>query len=458
MPSPSRWQGNRRASDAARIYTRVYIRWAMAHIWCTGRAPDLESTVETIPRTLDHTRNSSDAMAKREWMLTDTSTGTYARSFAIGPSDVPGTADGFSVTRKTLEGGLRHGVELLEVDTGSSQLSIVPTRGMGIWKASIGGVPLEWKSPIRGPVHPAFVPLSDPSGLGWLDGFDETLVRCGLRSNGAPDFDSRGQLVYPLHGTIANRPAHVLRVSVDGDTGQIQVTGVVDESRFLFQKLRLTSTITTRTGEHGFRVNDVVTNVSGQQAEIQLLYHFNVGPPLLGAGSRLVAPVQAVVPRDDVAARAIDSWDVYAAPRSGFAEQVFFLDLLPDRNGQTPVLLKNAPGTKGVCIHFDRSALPWFTLWKNTAAHADGYVTGLEPATNLPNPRSYEGRQGRVVTIGPGQSVAMQIDVRVQINASEIARVEQAIAAIQKDVPRHAYPQPQPGWSPAGEDQQKRGS
>ena len=48
---------------------------------------------------------------------------------------------------------------------------------------------LGWKSPVHGPVHPNFVPLNEPSGLGWLDGFDELFVRCGLESNGAPDFD-----------------------------------------------------------------------------------------------------------------------------------------------------------------------------------------------------------------------------------------------------------------------------
>ena len=94
---------------------------------------------------------------------------------------------------------------------------------MGIWKAWLGDAkgnewPLGWNSPIRGPVHPKFVPIAEPSGLGWLDGFDELLCRCGLFSNGAPDFDERGVLLHPLHGRIANRPAH--RLSVETDFGR----------------------------------------------------------------------------------------------------------------------------------------------------------------------------------------------------------------------------------------------
>ena len=70
---------------------------------------------------------------------------------------------------------------------------MLPDRGLGIWKIMAGGVELGWQSPVHGPVHPRFVPLAEPSGLGWLDGFDELVARCGLVSNGAPDFDAAGQ-------------------------------------------------------------------------------------------------------------------------------------------------------------------------------------------------------------------------------------------------------------------------
>ena len=65
------------------------------------------------------------------------------------------------------------------------------------------------KSPVRGPVHPSFVPLFDPSGLGWLEGFDELLCRCGLESNGAPDFDEHRQAALPAarpHRQFAGPP------------------------------------------------------------------------------------------------------------------------------------------------------------------------------------------------------------------------------------------------------------
>ena len=83
----------------------------------------------------------------------------------------------WNVEHATLRGGLREGVELVIVDNGKIKVAICPTRGMSIWKAWCGEMEIGWQSPVRGPVHPHFVDLGEPSGLGWLDGFDELLVR-----------------------------------------------------------------------------------------------------------------------------------------------------------------------------------------------------------------------------------------------------------------------------------------
>ena len=63
-----------------------------------------------------------------------------------------------------------------------------------------------------GPVHPGLVNLAAGGGLGWLDGFDELMARCGLENNGAP-FEVRSvgadgaetRVAFGLPGRIANR-------------------------------------------------------------------------------------------------------------------------------------------------------------------------------------------------------------------------------------------------------------
>ncbi|HOM19123.1 MAG TPA: DUF4432 family protein, partial [Thermoguttaceae bacterium] len=74
-----------------------------------------------------------------------------------------------------------------------------------------------------------------------MDGFDELVCRCGLESNGAPEFHEDGRLRYSLHGKIANCPAQKLDLSIDGDSGLITILGVVDEARLFGNKLRMTS-------------------------------------------------------------------------------------------------------------------------------------------------------------------------------------------------------------------------
>ncbi len=386
-------------------------------------------------------------MAATRVVWTDVDTGLFVESATLGPADIGGRAAGYEVSKRRLRGGLSDGVDVVRVNNGLLAVDILPTRGMGLWKAWLGGAEYGWRSPVRGPVHPSFVPLMEPGGLGWLDGFDELLVRCGLESNGAPEFEPEtDRLKYPLHGRIANKPARSVHVSVDGETGEIAVTGVVEETRFHFLKLRLTSTVSTRVGEPVLRIRDVVENLSESPAEAQLLYHVNFGEPLLDAGARFVAPVKAVVPRNPHAAQGLASWDRYAAPTAGYAEEVFFVELLADAQGQTRSLLRNAAGDRGASLTHDVRQLPCYTLWKNTAASRDGSVTGLEPGTNYPNPRSFEGRHGRVAKLAPGASVTYDLTMELHGSAASVGAAEQSIAALQGAVSPTVFQEPLPNW------------
>jgi hypothetical protein len=318
---------------------------------------------------------------------------------------------------------------------------------MSLWRASLPGWQIGWKSPVRGPVHPKFVDLGEPSGLGWLDGFDELLVRCGLESNGAPEFDeTTGRLKYPLHGRIANKPAHSVSVSFDPEREEISVTGVVEESRFHFLKLRMTSTYTTRLGSTTIAIRDEIENLSASPAEMQLLYHVNFGVPLLDAGASVVGPFKTVVPRNDHAAKDIESWTSYRAAEPGFEEQVYFADLNAGAAGQTRTLLKNAHGTQGVSLVYNTKQLPCFSLWKNTTSEADGCVTGLEPGTNYPNPRSHEGKEGRVVKLAGGGKTAFDLTMEIHANAEEVTRAERAAMDIAGGKKPTLLDRPLKGW------------
>jgi hypothetical protein len=355
------------------------------------------------------------------------------------------TAGPLAVRSRRLAGGRREGVLLLELVAGDTRVFILPDRGLGIWKMVCGGVELGWQSPVAGPVHPAFVPLGEPSGLGWLDGFDELVARCGLVSNGAPEFDAAGRLAHGLHGRIANLPAHELAITLDEEAGTITLAGAVDETRFLIHALRLETRLVFSADRPRIAWTDTVTNRSERPATMQLLYHVNLGPPLLGAGAEIVAAIDELAPRAAAAAADIPTWNRYDAPRAGRGEEVHFARIRPDAAGLASALLVAPGGSQAAGLSWRADTLPCFALWKNQGGLADGYVTGLEPATNYPNPRSFEEAQDRVVPLAPGEQVRFELALE-HLAGERLAAARAAIAALAA-APPTIHAQPRPDWS-----------
>lgn len=387
-------------------------------------------------------------MGVTSWTLIDVERDIYQDEITLGPAEHFGSA-GVRLHKRVLRGGLREGVDVIDVDNGRCRVTVVPTRGMGVWRATCDGVDLGWQSPVRGPVHPTFVPLYEPSGLGWLAGFDELICRCGLENNGGPERNADGVLTQTLHGKIANTPACQVEVSFNDDAGEIIIRGIVEETRLYHQKLRLDATLRMKIDEPGFRIADEVTNLSAEPADLQLVYHINFGLPLLDEGSRVVLPAKTVVPATDRAAEGIDAWNVYGPQEAGYTEQVYFAELIDDAQGATQALLRNAAGNQGVSLHFNRQQLPYFTLWKSTQRGEDGYVTGLEPGINLPNVKSFEQSQGRVTKLAGGEARQFEIGVVVHADADSVAGAEGAIRQLQGSTTPDVIRRPTRPWANA---------
>ncbi len=339
----------------------------------------------------------------------------------------------------------RAGLSLVQLVAGTTRVFLVPERGLGIWKMLVGDVALGWQSPVAGPVHPAFVPLAEPSGLGWLDGFDELVARCGLVSNGAPDFDAAGRLRHGLHGRIANLPAHEFNATLDEEAGTITLTGAVDETRFLFHSLRMETRLVLRADRPRIEWTDTVTNRADRPTTMQMLYHVNFGPPLLGAGAECLASIEELAPRDAAAAADVPSWSRYDAPQPGRGEEVHFARLRSDSAGRATAVLVAPDGSQAAGLFWKTDTLPCFSLWKNQGGEADGYVTGLEPGTNYPNPRSFEEAQGRVVSLAPGGSVSFDLALE-HLSGERLTAVRDALARLAVK-PGLVHAKPKPGWS-----------
>ena len=395
----------------------------------------------------------------KTWTLTDVASDVWLDSFAVSNENLRlATPHDWSIRKQTLRGGRRDGIDLIEAHNGALSFSVLPTRGMGLWRGEYRGNYLGWRSPVFGPVHPKFLNLESRGGLGWLEGFDEWLCRCGLAANGPPGADAhtdkRGHTLQEnltLHGRIANSPAQYVEVRVSLDPPhELSIVGQVDEACLFFSHLRLTSTCTTVPGSNKLVIHDLVENLSAQPAEMQLLYHCNLGPPFLEAGSRIVMPIREMAPQTARAAEAIGTFDTYTGPAVGFSEQVYCYDALPDYSGRTLALLYNSTSDRGFILRWNQNELPCFTLWRNSAAVEDGYVTGLEPATNFPNFKAFERQHERVKVLPPGGRWECTLSLEVVDTSADVAKALSEVAALQARGKAVVHPKPHPRFSPHG--------
>lgn len=370
-------------------------------------------------------------MSAQTTILTDRRSNINLDSFVLDPGP-------WSVVKRTLRGGLSEGVEVVDVDNGLFSFTILPTRGMGLYSGKSGDVDLGWQAPVLGPVHPKFVELSARNGLGWLTGFDEWMCRCGLAWNGPPGDDAGFPLT--LHGRIANLPAHRLEVVHDPDARTISVIGEVEEGGLFYPHLHLRTEYTTAIGSNVLSVSDEVTNRSSRPVEMQLLYHVNFGPPLLGDGSRVRVPVARIWPNDERAAAGIETRERCGPPTSGFVEQVYLIEPRADADGRTLAVLHDATASRGVAIRWATASLPYFNLWKNTGAIEDGYVVGLEPATGFPRFRAREREAGRVRRLAPGEAFDAAWSLVALTSAEQVALAVGECERVQGDEPPQIQP------------------
>ncbi len=360
------------------------------------------------------------------------------------------TSAAWSVQKYTLHGGKQEGVDVIVVNNGKLSFVVIPTRGMSVAKVEMGDIRLGWDSPVKEVVHPQFINLQSRGGLGWLEGFNEWMVRCGLEWAGHPGKDKfinntgdEAEMDLTLHGKIGNIPASEVEVVIERSAPyRIRVLGRVDERMFYGPKLELWTEISTEPGSNTFRIEDEIKNYGAYDQEFQVIYHANFGPPLLEAGSRFVVAAKEVRPFNAHAAKSLNQFAEYAAPAKGFIEQVYGVIPFTDQQNRASVMLRTVAGDKGVTMSYRTDQLPFFTLWKNTTAIEEGYVTGLEPGTGFPANRSVERKAGRVPKLKPNETRKFAIDFAILAGKEQVDRAAATIAGLQNGRQTQFNPQP----------------
>ena len=308
--------------------------------------------------------------------------------------------------------GNERGLRVAEVRSGSGLVfTILLDRGMDIGPASYKGLPLAWISP-TGFSHPMYY---EPQSTNWLRTFGGGLLAgCGLTSVGSPEEDEGESL--GLHGRLSHLPAQGLGVDEiwQKDECSFVVKGEMRQARVFGENLNLKRSITVGLGGNTIAIQDVVENLGTSQSPLMLLYHINLGFPLLEESAELIAKSHPIEPRDAIAAPGVSEWMHFQPPTPGYQEQAFYHDLPADENGWAGLELVNRRRHLHLGVRFQKATLPNLVQWKMMGQGT--YVLGLEPANCHVTGRSQERARGTLQFLKAGE----QREFRVEITVNEV--------------------------------------
>jgi len=314
--------------------------------------------------------------------------------------------------------GRSKGVSAVEFNNGSGlRFTVLPDRGLDIVNCTYKGVNLVYQTP-NGLAHPCFY---EPQGLGWLRTFfGGLLTTCGLTYFGAPGKDGEEEL--GLHGRYSTLPASRVQdlSRWEDDRYILEIKGIVEESTLFGDKLRLIRSISTEIGRRSLTIHDTVENYGFRISPFNILYHINIGFPLLDESSELVLTSLKTEPYDEVSKNNLKDWNRFSLPVKDFKEQNFLHTMIGDDEGYTCAALVNRKlaGGLGLVIRSSIKSLPFISEWKQMGE--GDYVLGIEPCNTKIENRALLRKHGKLPMLEPGEKREMMVEIGVLEGEKEI--------------------------------------
>lgn len=323
-----------------------------------------------------------------------------------------------------LENGRGRGTRVLDFFTGTGfQFQVLVDRGFDLFNARFLGRSLDWHSANEVVAAPSF----ETPGFAWLRTFPGGLLTtCGLTQVGSPNRDENEEL--GLHGRFSTSPAELVRVEreLKGDELRLEAEANVYETSVFGNKLKLNRKIRTGSNMSSLFLEDTVANIGFRKSPFMILYHINLGFPLVDDGSSLLVSADGIVPRDADAENGRGDALRFGAPDCSFREQVYFMNMKTDRDGWVSAALVNERlrygGLQGLglYIRYRKEQLPEFTEWKMTGCGE--YVVGLEPGNCNPVGRKGARDSGQLKFLEPGETRKIGLEIGVLAGNVEIER------------------------------------
>ena len=297
----------------------------------------------------------------------------------------------YGVQEYRLTGGKGDGMRMLSVRNGKGlEFEISLDRCGDITRLTFKGDNYGYFSPC-GYVAPQYY---DHKDAGFLKSFTAGFfTTCGLTAVGSPCTDEGEDL--PLHGTISHMPCE--NVSHYEENGELHIKLTIRDAAPFAHKYILEREYICPLDKNVVYLKDTVKNIGFAQAPFEMLYHCNMGYPLLSENAVVTIPATDVSPRNDHAATDIANCLKMEEPQNGYEEMCFYHKM----SGETCVSIKNPDIGKGLNMIYDADVLKYFTEWKMMGEGE--YVLGLEPGNCTPDGRDVMRANGELAFLAPGE-------------------------------------------------------
>ncbi len=316
------------------------------------------------------------------------------------------------VRKVVLDDGSERGVRVLEFRTGTGlAFDVLVDRAMDFGQAEHKGRSFGWCSP-TGIRHPGLHENADEHGVAWLRSFSGLQTTGGLDHTFAMAEVDASQYRYPLrktmqhglHGRIANLPARLQGYGEywDGDRCLLWAEGEIRQAAVFGENLRLHRRIESEIGGNEIRLFDTVRNHGFEKSPHMLLYHIDLGWPLLDEGTKFIAPIARTLWYSPVVPQQRASYKVIAAPIPGFDEQAYEHELVSDSEGKMRVAVVNERLNFGMMLEWYAKEFPCFLQWLHLREGA--YVMGVEPSTHHVQGDQAAREDGSMIWLEHGES------------------------------------------------------
>jgi hypothetical protein len=320
----------------------------------------------------------------------------------------------------TVGDGAERGVRVLEMRSGGGlDIDIAIDRGFDIDRLALDGVTLSWHS-ANGMRSPWLTDPASDRGQGYLRTASGFLATCGLDHIRQPETDRldgsplhpHGEIDYPLHGHGTNQPARLVGYGLDEDaeTPVLWAEGEIVQSMTFLGVLRLRRRITMPLGGTSLSIRDRIDNVGPFTSTHMMLYHFNLGHPLVAEGTRIEGiasdPLWLGRPHDPLAP--------FGPPVPDHTADLSIFPLA-DRGGVTV----SAPDGPTMRFSFDTASLPFLQILRMPGNGL--YGLGIEPCTTGVRSRKAARETGQMLFLAPGESRNYAIDIALDRKISPVS-------------------------------------